>query len=468
MKAVVVEIKDRFAAILSEDGCISKVKDRHYMIGQEIEMKKERIHITKKLAICAASAAMFILASGTGVLAYQTPYSYVSLDVNPSIEFTVNRFDRVIDVTAVNDDGEAILDNINLKDLNNKTITKAIVNTVGQIADDGYFSGDVLVSGGTNVVTSAAITMDGGLDIKINGAIVIATSSKDPDKSDELANELEDAIEEETGDGVEVDVISVGLERVQKARELGVTPGKLNLVEKLQASSADPDSIVLEEWLNKPVKEIMKATKENRKAAKAGIISNEDKAEVVEAVDEDTTNAIQETIEDTDKNDKKSEDKVQKTLDKKLKKTQKTTEKTQKTTEKIAERTVKTKEKSADKVQKSEEKNIKAEEKNAKAKEKATKAEEKAKVEEKNTNVEEKNAKVEEKNTKVEEKNTKAEENATKAKEQKAEKSQKEDKNTVKEEKKSIGNSSNVDKPSGNSTKDTKDNNTNNKNKSKQ
>ena len=106
MKAVIVEIKNDFAAILSDDGRILKVRNNNYAIGQVIEMNQNKLFKTRKFAAIAASAAAFILLCGTSAWAYMTPYSYVSLDVNPSIEYSLNRFDRVLDVTAVNDDGE--------------------------------------------------------------------------------------------------------------------------------------------------------------------------------------------------------------------------------------------------------------------------------------------------------------------------------------------------------------------------
>jgi hypothetical protein len=56
---------------------------------------------------------------------------------------------------------------------------------------------------------------------------------------------------------------AVGLERVEEAKELGITPGKLNLIEKLIESSEDPESVTKEDWLDKSVKEIMEQTKEN-------------------------------------------------------------------------------------------------------------------------------------------------------------------------------------------------------------
>ena len=249
MKSVVVEIRDDFAAILTDDGCITKIKNHNYTIGQVIELKKNTIFKTKKFAACAA-ATVLVLLGLSGGFAYASPYTYVSLDVNPSIQFTVNRFDRVLRVKAVNDDGEEILKEIQLSDLENQTINQALTSTVGQIAEEGYF------------------------DVTAEGGLVITTAGENNDKSEEMAEDLKESVEKtlkETDKVVEVEAISVGLERVKEAAKLGVTPGKLNLVQKLIASSENPDSIVLEEWLNKPVKEIMSAIKANKKAAKADI-----------------------------------------------------------------------------------------------------------------------------------------------------------------------------------------------------
>lgn len=63
-------------------------------------------------AVCAALA----LVVGIGVYhTTQTPVSYVSIDVNPSVELALNRYDRVVSATAYNDDGELILDQVNVK-----------------------------------------------------------------------------------------------------------------------------------------------------------------------------------------------------------------------------------------------------------------------------------------------------------------------------------------------------------------
>ena len=247
MRAVIVEIRDKYVAALSNDGRIYKIKNDTYTIGQEIEIKKHLVNnrFIKIAATVAASIMLFV----TPAWAYLTPYSYVSLDVNPSLEYTVNIFDRVLSVKAVNDDGEKILNEINLDKLKNKNIEVAVQEVVNGIIEAGFF--------------------ENGQD----GEIVIATSSKNDEKSQALADKLKSKVEEQVKEDsieskIEVEAIGVAEERVQEAKELGVTPGKLNLVEKLQKSSENPDDVIVEDWLKKPVKEIMKATKENKQAEK--------------------------------------------------------------------------------------------------------------------------------------------------------------------------------------------------------
>lgn len=297
MKAVIVEVKGRFAAVLSDDGCIEKVKNNKYAIGQVIEMKeRSSIKISRLKIWTAAAAAFVVLFGGTSAYACSIPYSYVSVDVNPSIELTLNIFDRVLSVSAVNEDGAEVLSQIDLNHVNNQNINDAIAMIVDEISNEGYFSqGD--------------------------GGIIIATASKNPDKADVLAEELDETVngvlggdagtdpegttaspdpnvtpdpnapvptidpndpdaspvpssspqEGTNGDGIEIIVISVGYERVQEARELGVTPGKLNLVQKLQASTTDEGDYATEEWIGKSVQQIQAEIKANRKDAEEAL-----------------------------------------------------------------------------------------------------------------------------------------------------------------------------------------------------
>ena len=62
----------------------------------------------------AAAACLVLLLGGTGGWAFLTPTSAVSIDVNPSLELNVNRFDRVVSVSARNEAGQALADSLDL------------------------------------------------------------------------------------------------------------------------------------------------------------------------------------------------------------------------------------------------------------------------------------------------------------------------------------------------------------------
>lgn len=49
---------------------------------------------------------------------YYTPVVYISIDINPSIELEINRFDRVLEVVASNEDAKEIVEAVNLRNKN--------------------------------------------------------------------------------------------------------------------------------------------------------------------------------------------------------------------------------------------------------------------------------------------------------------------------------------------------------------
>ncbi len=76
-----------------------------------------------RIALAAACAALFLLMGMGGYAWIQLPVSYVSIDVDPSIELALNRFDKVISVAAYNDEGKRIIEKLSLK---GKKYTEAI------------------------------------------------------------------------------------------------------------------------------------------------------------------------------------------------------------------------------------------------------------------------------------------------------------------------------------------------------
>jgi hypothetical protein len=205
MKAVVVQIKGEYAALLQDDGIVVKKKNQNYSIGDVIIMNKKSIRKKWKIAV---AAVMFFMLTSVGALAYTAPYYYVSLDVNPSILMKVNMFERIIGAEAVNEDALAIVESLNLK---NQGVEDAVCMTIEQLERAGYFNGE-------------------------GGEIAIAASAKNNGNAQRLAEKLQGSVNEAIEDNdinADADVRVVGYDMVQQAKELDITPGKLNIITNL-------------------------------------------------------------------------------------------------------------------------------------------------------------------------------------------------------------------------------------------
>ena len=128
------------------------------------------------------------------------------------------------------------------------------------------------------------------------GQIMIATACTNEANADQLCEQLQTQVmemDQVRTRAVEVQGEAVGYERVQEAKALGMTPGKLNLIEKLIASSPDPDSINVEDWKNVSVKDIMKTINTNKGNGNTNSNGYSDS-------DNTTTNAPNTTTDTTD------------------------------------------------------------------------------------------------------------------------------------------------------------------------
>ena len=169
MKAIVMEVKDGYAAVLREDGVFEKIK-RDCSVGETIELEAAglkapgatasavtassgqtnvRKTAAKKLSfpgarnlVAAAAAALFIV-SGVGYQKMSVEaYSYVTVDVNPSIEYTLNRMNQVINVEAVNEEAEEIVAQLKAADINHKSLSDNMEETENLLKEAGYITDD--------------------------------------------------------------------------------------------------------------------------------------------------------------------------------------------------------------------------------------------------------------------------------------------------------------------------------------
>ena len=71
---------------------------------------RTRARVMPRIAL-AMMCVLLVLAGG---FTYLTPVSAISLDVNPSIELALNRFDRVVSARGLNAEGEALVSGMSL------------------------------------------------------------------------------------------------------------------------------------------------------------------------------------------------------------------------------------------------------------------------------------------------------------------------------------------------------------------
>lgn len=108
------KLKNAFDSIHAEDSLKENVKMH---IQGALNPSKKRFAYKPMLA---AAACVIILCLGVwfGYSLYFTPITVISVDINPSIELKVNRFDKVVGVEAFNDDGAQLISTVNVRHLN--------------------------------------------------------------------------------------------------------------------------------------------------------------------------------------------------------------------------------------------------------------------------------------------------------------------------------------------------------------
>lgn len=114
----------------------------------------------RRLPVYAAACACLLLVLLGGRWLYFTPTARISIDINPSIELSVNRFDRVIAVDGFNEDGLALSSALDVKYKNYAQAVEQVIrndSVAALLADDEVMSITVV---GSDRQQSARILSD--------------------------------------------------------------------------------------------------------------------------------------------------------------------------------------------------------------------------------------------------------------------------------------------------------------------
>lgn len=152
-------LKETFGAIHAEEELKEKTKE--FVICQTKDWKKHR-HFNIRRFIPAMACLLFLLIAFGSYHLYFIPTSAISIDINPSLELEINRFDKVISVKGYNTDGEKLAAVLDVRFLKYTEAVERILNNESIIS---YLDGDEELS--ITVVSSDEIRCERMLsDIK--------------------------------------------------------------------------------------------------------------------------------------------------------------------------------------------------------------------------------------------------------------------------------------------------------------
>ena len=195
-------------------GVLSRCEERK---GTEKPMTVQKTTKRRWTALVAAGLALMLL--GGGGLFYQQANavaSVVSLDVNPSIELRVNRDEKVLSCTPLNEDAQEILEDMGGgADLKGAKLDVAVNAIVGSLVRKGYLS-------------------------EISSAIMISVEDKDSARAKKLQQELTSAVDgvlrtNESKAAVLTQTVTQDAELERQARENSISTGKAALVNRILA-----------------------------------------------------------------------------------------------------------------------------------------------------------------------------------------------------------------------------------------
>ncbi len=226
MKYLVMECHLSYAVVLDENGGFRTVANRNYEVGQtvtdivemEAPQKKTTIFWGKRFGAIAACLVlvlgMLFVMNGSpySPIDLSIPYASVYMTINPEVRIDVNRWDMVVGLAGINEDGVTLLQDYEYRQ---KKLDLVMQELVDRAIDLGF-----LHEGGT-----ITLTLDGD-----SGWVVDHSTQLDSQIQDHLTDRISVTIDIEiphgTGNTVPGTTVPVGPETDygDSAYEAGTTP----------------------------------------------------------------------------------------------------------------------------------------------------------------------------------------------------------------------------------------------------
>lgn len=191
---------------------------------------KKRARILRFVPAVAALAACLLLVLGIGL--YNESYTQIYIDINPSLELTLNRFNIVNGVRYINEDAESAFSTVNVK---GKTAESALSSIMTSLNEQAYFDGD--------------------------NELYISCYSEKTAASEKLEalSKVVESFKEKNAVGNAVNVLELTKEEVEKGKENSLSPAKNKLLDEILSMDDKADK---DEWKHAPMDEIKQRLEE--------------------------------------------------------------------------------------------------------------------------------------------------------------------------------------------------------------
>ena len=154
MKYLVMETHPSYAVLLDQSGRFLKAANLNYHVGDTVtdiielspvpDTGQKQLRLLRRItgSLTAAAACFLLLFFGVYRPNF-TPYGTVRLQINPDIQMTLSKTERVLDLDALNPDGEALLEGYEYR---GKDREQASEELVSRAMDMGYLGEGGIVS----------------------------------------------------------------------------------------------------------------------------------------------------------------------------------------------------------------------------------------------------------------------------------------------------------------------------------
>lgn len=197
MEYLVMECGLSYAVVMDQDGRILKVPNLDYTVGQSLKdvvllpERPAKATIHKRVARWGTMVAcLCLLLLGSWV--WQSPIGTVRMQINPDVQMSVNRFDRVVALEGLNEDGTSLIDGYRAYGKGMKTVSDELADRameLGYLSDGGQITLTVDSEKG-DWKTAAEELLLLELDIHFEHRVTVTVDGRQPPAGQEPTEEI--------------------------------------------------------------------------------------------------------------------------------------------------------------------------------------------------------------------------------------------------------------------------------------